>query len=235
MMPDDGPHIGRLHEGSLHAALKQIYARPGDQLETRVGGYVIDIVRPESDPPLLIEIQTRGFANLKRKLAALLADYPLRIVHPIAQEKWIVRLDADGQQVSRRKSPRRAGVEYLFGELVAFPHLIGHTHLTLDVLLTQEEEIWRDDGQGSWRRKGWSISDRRLLGVLDQIPLATHNDFRLLLPPDLPAVFTSADLAAAAKLKRPLAQKMIYCLRTMGVITAAGKQGRATRYTITAG
>ena len=63
--------IGRLRERSLHAALKQRYARPGDQFETRVGGYVIDIVRGDPDVPLLIEVQTGSFAKIKPKLLAL--------------------------------------------------------------------------------------------------------------------------------------------------------------------
>ncbi len=37
--------IGTLRESDLHAALKRHYARPSDQIEVAVDGYVIDIVR----------------------------------------------------------------------------------------------------------------------------------------------------------------------------------------------
>lgn len=47
--------IGLLNENPLHAALKKWYARPGDQLEVSVDGFVIDVVQGN----LLIEIQTQ--------------------------------------------------------------------------------------------------------------------------------------------------------------------------------
>ena len=104
-------HIGILRERSLHASVKQWYALPGDLLEERVGGYVVDIVRDGSiarDRQLLIEIQTRGFAPLKRKLRRLTEEYEVLLVHPIPREKWILRLAADEETViGRRKSPKR--------------------------------------------------------------------------------------------------------------------------------
>ncbi|HJW91753.1 MAG TPA: hypothetical protein VJ436_14030, partial [Anaerolineales bacterium] len=76
-------------------------------------------------------------------------------------------------------------------------------------------------------RKGWSIADRRLLGVLESRQLATPQDFLELLPPSLPQPFTTLELAQ--ELGRPayLARKMVYCLRAMGVVESAGKRGRA--------
>ncbi len=221
--------IGTLGEKSLHAALKQWYARPGDTLETRIDSYVVDIVRDD----LLIEIQTRNFTAMKSKLDALLDKHSVRLVHPIAQERWIVRLDANGKtNLSRRKSPRRGNVYHLFDELVRIPHLITHPNFTLDVLLTQEEEIRLNDGQGSWRRKGWSIYDRRLLAVVEQIPLVNTADFQALLPPDLPQPFTNKTLATALKLRPRLAQRMTYCLRQMNALEIIGKQGNALLYAL---
>jgi hypothetical protein len=222
--------IGQLREKSLHAALKAWYAQPGDLLETRVEGYVIDIVRA-GETPELIEIQTRSFASMKRKLPALLERYPVRLVYPIAREKWIVRVSAEGEVLSRRKSPRRGSIYHLFTELVSFPQLATHPHLTLELLLMREEEIWRDDGEGSWRRKHWSIVDHRLIETLERVTLATVADFRALLP-ELPTVFTTADLAAATGQNRRLAGKMAYCLREMGVLAIEGKQGKAIVYRI---
>ena len=40
------PKIGTLRESSLHASLKELYARPGDELEAVREGYVVDLVRP---------------------------------------------------------------------------------------------------------------------------------------------------------------------------------------------
>lgn len=224
------PSIGELREKSLHAALKDLYAEPGDRMETRVGGYVIDILR-EGEPPLLIEIQTRSFASMKRKLIALLDQYPIRLVHPIPAEKWIVRVSAEGEILSRRRSPQKGlASARLFRELVSFPALAAHPNLTIDLLLTREDELWLDDGAGSWRRKHWSLADRRLIDIVERVTLASPDDFAALLPPGVPNPLTTADLAAGLKITKGLAGKMAYCLREMGVLSVEGKRGRAILY-----
>jgi hypothetical protein len=223
------PHIGTLAERSLHAALKDWCAQPGDRREVKVDGYVIDLVRGA----LLIEIQTRGFASIRRKLSRLTQDHPLRLVFPIAAERWIVKLAADGQTlVERRKSPRRGRVEHVFAELVSIPDLITRATFSLEVLLTREEEIRRDDGLGSWRRKRWSVIDRRLIEVADRVTFSTPDDFRALLPPDLPDPFTNRVLARAMGQPAYLAAKMTYCLSRMGAIRHVGKQGKAYLYSL---
>lgn len=218
--------IGELRETSLHAALKALIARPGDLIETRVEGYIVDIVRGSQ----LIEIQTGRFSGLKPKLAALLPRYQVRLVYPIAQSRWVVRAAADGAALRRRKSPVHGAVEHVFRELVSIPALALHPCFSLEVLLIEEEQIWRDDGRGSWRRQRWSIADRRLLRVIDQLPLETAADYQALLPPALPALFTTAELAEALGQPRRLAGQMVYCLREMGLLTAHGKRGRAVLY-----
>jgi hypothetical protein len=217
-----------LNEKPLHAALKAWYARPGDELEVSVGGFVVDIVRGD----LLIEIQTGNFSSIKRKMRALVQDHPVRLVYPIAREKWIVRLakDGSGGVLGRRKSPKRGAVEHLFGELVRLPRLLAHPNLALEVLFTQEEEIRRYDGKRAWRRRGWVIEERRLLDVVDCRLFETPADLASLIPSDLAEPWTTADLAAAIGQPSWLARKMAYCLRKMGAVEAMGKQGNAILY-----
>jgi hypothetical protein len=222
--------IGTLAEKSLHAALKARYAQPGDSLECDLGGYVIDIVRGLPDSCTCIEIQTGSFSSMKPKLAALLPRYPIRVVYPIPLERHIVRIDADGVIVSRRKSPRRGTVYHLFPELVSFPALVNHPNLSLEILLVRDEEIWVDDGRGSWRRKRWSIRDRRLIDVMETILLATPADFAALLPADLALTFDTGELARVLRQPRPLARKMAYCLRAMGVLEVVEMRGKAYVY-----
>jgi hypothetical protein len=228
---EETPGIGTLAEQSLHAALKDWYTQPGDRLEVRVSGYVIDIVRGD----LLIEIQTGNFSALKRKLGKLVEGHPVRLVHPIPRERWIVRLSADGRSaVSRRKSPKRGRVEDLFVELVRLPILVAHPNFSVEVLLIQEEVILYNDGKGSWRRKGWSIHDRRLLDVVDRAVFESPPDFVPLLPSTLPDPFTTRDLAGALGARRSLAQKMAYCLRKMDVIRVVDRRGNALVYSLAA-
>lgn len=217
------PHIGTLAEGSLHAALKERLARPGDRFEVPVDGFVIDIVRDD----YLIEIQTTSLYQMKRKLRRLLREHPVHIYHPIPQEKWIVREKEDGEVVARRKSPKKGRVEDVFKELVRFGTLLREPNLTLTVLLTQEEEIWRDDGQGSWRRKYWSVVDRVLLDVVETVTLAGSDDLVARLPANLPDPFTNKELAKALKIRTRLAQQITYTLRQMDALSLCGKRGRA--------
>lgn len=218
--------IGELQEKSLHAALKAFYTRPGDVVEARVNGYFIDIQRETT----LVEIQTRGFSAIRRKLEALLPTHAILLVHPIAHERWIVRISEDGELISRRKSPRKGTIDLLFRELVSCPALIAHPNLCLEIVFTREEEIWRDDGRGSWRRKRWSIADRRLLEVVEQRTFQTPDDFGALLPDGLPIPFTTSDLAAARHCTLAQAQKMAFCLRQMGILAIVGKRGKALLY-----
>jgi hypothetical protein len=219
-----------MQESSLHAALKNHYARSGGLQEVPVDGYLVDVVRQG----LLIEIQTGNFTAIKDKLQVLLENHHLLLVYPVAQEKWIVRLPAEGDTpIGRRRSPKRGQVSEIFRELVRIPSLMTHPNLSLEVLLVREEEIRRDDGQGSWRRRGWSIIDHRLLDVLHSHLFQTPQDLLALIPDTLKEPFTSKDLAAAMGVRRYIAQKAAYCLRNMQVITIAGKRGRAYLYTYT--
>jgi hypothetical protein len=220
--------IGTLSETSLHAALKRWYGADGDQYEVHVDGYIIDIVRDD----LLIEIQTRHLYALKRKLKKLLPHHPVHLVHPIPQEKWIVRQTATGDPIGRRRSPKHGRVIDVFNELVRIPHLLPHSHLTIQVLLTQQEEILRDDGQGSWRRRHWSVHDHRLLDVVEQFDFRSVRDYCTLLPASLPQPFTNRELAAALQCRPGLAQKMTYTLRHIGGISLVGKQGNSLLYKV---
>jgi hypothetical protein len=222
--------IGTLNEKPLHAALKQWYARPNDLFEVSVDGFIVDIVRGD----LLVEIQTRSFAAIKRKLTELTVRHPVRLVYPIAREKWIVKVAQDGHtRLGRRKSPKRGAFEQVFDELVSFPGLLSSSNFSLDALLIQEEEIRRYDDTRGWRRKGWVTHERRLLGVVDQRLFETPADMAVLIPHALAEPFTTAELAAAIGKPRRLAQKMAYCLREMGATEPVGKRANAILYTRT--
>jgi hypothetical protein len=221
-----------INEKHLHAQLKAWYARPDDRVEVPVDGYVIDIVRSD----LLIEIQTTSFASIKGKLDQLSAHHPVRLVYPIARERWIVKQHKDGTKTQkRRKSPKRGSWEEVFVELVSFPHLLARPSFSLELLLIQEEQIRRFDGRRAWRRRGWTIHERRLLKVVDHKLFRTPQDVGALLPANLENPFTTAELARALRKPRWLAQKMAYCLREMGTITPVGKRRNAILYTSSSG
>jgi hypothetical protein len=220
--------IGLLNEKPLHASLKQWYAQPEDRFEVAVDGFVIDIVRDD----LLLEIQTGNLASIKAKLKDLARSHQIRLIYPIAQEKWIVKLAKDDSSgITRRKSPKRGRVEDLFWEMVSCPQLLANPNFSLEVLMIREEEVRRYEGKRKWRRRGWVIEERRLLGVVEQRLYEEPADWRAFLPNDL-GMFTARDLAEAIGIRRQLAQKMVYCLRKVTLIKLIGKQGRANLYRV---
>ena len=223
------PWIGTLRERPLHAALKRWYAKPGDRIEVAVDGYVIDLVRDD----LLIEVQTRGLSGARHKVAALLErGYRLRLVLPVAADLWIIKVDDDGAQLSRRRSPRHGAPCDVFAELVSIAPLLGHPGLEIDVVLVDVDEVRRHSPDGPWRRRGWTVLERRLVEVAGTLPIRGRNDLAALLPPGLPDPFTSADLALALRCPRRLAQQSAYCLRAAEVIVAVGKQQHSLAYLI---
>lgn len=207
------------NEKSLHSAIKQWYAMPGDRLEVKVDKYIIDLVREDS----LIEIQTRNFSAIGNKLRALTKYNKVMLVHPIATEKYIVTMESMDKVITRRKSPKKGKLVDLFDELIRIPDLIDEENFILEILMTKEEEIRCKDGKGSWRRKGISIVDRKLIEVVEKVTFKESKDFLIFLPDDLQGSFTNKDLAKALKITVFKARKITYCLRKMKIIKEVGK------------
>jgi len=224
------PDIGVMREGPLHAAVKDLLAEPGDRLEVPVGRFVIDLVRADGE---LVEVQTGGFGALGNKLDALLDDHRVRIVHPVAAERRIVRVDEHGEVLATRRSPKRATAVEVFDKLVAFPSLLSHPHLTIEVLLLREDHIRRPQPVTT-RRRTRDPGERRLVEVIDRITLRTAADVLAALPALPPEPFSTRELAACLSCGTVLAQRTLYCLRAIGVVEPAGKRGHAPLHALTA-
>lgn len=218
------PIIGTLREGSLHTSLKELYMNGEARTEVLVDGYVVDVVKEG----LLIEIQTSNFAQIKEKLLTLLRKYPVRLVHPLAQKKWIVKQSTESATpLDRRLSPKRCVFIDIFDELVRIPSFIQHHNFSLEVILIEEEEIRCQDGKGSWRRRGWSIVDRRLLEIIDRRLYENPSDFLHFIPDSLERPFTNSKLVQSLQISKRLGQRLTYCLRKMNVLKTVGKEGNA--------
>lgn len=218
--------IGTMRERSLHAEIKRRLYQPGDEFESNVDGYVVDIKREG----LILEIQTANFSAMRTKLADLTESHSVRLVHPIAARKWIKTLSRDGEVLARRKSPRHGIVEHVFLELVSIPHIVTSPRFSLEILLIEEEQILCEDSHGSRRRKRRSVLDRRLLEIIESITFRSADDFRTFLPASLKQPFTTRELAKAIHQPVYLAQKMAYCLKKMNVIEPVAKTGNSICY-----
>jgi hypothetical protein len=223
--------IGVLREGPLHASVKDWCARPGDRAEVPIGRFVIDLVRADGE---LVEVQTGGFGPLGPKLDALLDEHRMRIVHPVPAARRIVRVDEAGEVVGIGRSPKLPGAIAVFDKLVAFPSLLAHPHLTVEVLLCREDHL-RGPAPVRVRRRTRDPGVRRLVEVLDRVELRSGADALALLPPGVrDAPFTTRELARALGCGLVLAQRVAYCLRALEVIAVAGAVGRAPLYEVLA-
>jgi hypothetical protein len=209
-------------ESSLHSAIKNWYFLEGDKLEAKVDDFIVDIVRGD----LLIEIQIANFSTIKPKLLRLLNDHKVRLVYPIPKEKWIVhKSKVTGETSGRRRSPKKGRLSDLFSELIRISSLFSKGNLSVEVLMIEAEEVWCNDGRGSWRRKGASIEDRKLIRVLERRIFEHKADFLELLPEDLPHLFSNRNLAESLGIPVSQSRKMTYSLRKIGTITHVGKNG----------
>jgi hypothetical protein len=220
--------IGTLNEGALHAGLKRWLARPGDLFEQPVDGYVVDMVRGD----LLIEIQTGGFAPLRRKIPDLLERHRVRLVVPIARMRTIQRVSSDGTALSRRRSPLVGRVEDIFERLVSIPSLIAHERFELELLEIAELELRavRTTRRTRRWRKDYVVDGRELVDVLERNLIRDAVDLAALLPAALSETFTTVDVARLASLPRATAQQMVYCLHAAGALERVGKRSNAHVY-----
>lgn len=219
-------------ETSLHRQLKALYENSTSETEAWVGAFRIDVIDHQQNR--LIEIQSAALAALRDKTRQLLADgHHVWIVKPLAARKSLVTLEPlDGGTISRRWSPVRETVFHLFLELVHFVTVFPHASLTLEVLLTIQEEERIPRSAKRFKGKNYRVSDRKLTSVEERHIFRNIDDLRKLLPEGLPVEFTTEDFAKCAGIPRWLAQKVAYCLRKTDAIQAAGKRGHAMLYTV---
>ena len=219
--------IGTKKESSLHRSLKFRYSGSGGTTETLAGSYVCDACTKEGE---LIEVQTGSFGPLKEKVKKLTLTGKVRIIHPIILQKYIELYDINSRLLRRRKSPCKGKAWDLFNALLYAPQLPLLKNLSIELALVEAIEKRIDDGKGSWRRKGVSISDRLLAAWSHSVILKSPRDYYQFIPFKKKEPFTGRNLAEKAGINITLAQKTLYVLTKMGLAERTGKQGRAFVY-----
>jgi hypothetical protein len=218
-------------ETSLHRQLKQLYSADPSCQEVTLDGYRIDAVADDR----LIEIQYGSLGAIRDKIRALLEAHDVLVVKPLVARKYLVKRNRKGGRVaSARYSPKRETFLHLFDDLVHFIGVFPHARLTLEVLLTEQEEQRLPARKRRRFSKGYRVEDRSLRAVGDRLLIHDCADLIRLLPGGLPDPFTTQDIATHADIPRWLAQKMAYCLRKCGAAEPVGKQKNAVLYHVPA-
>lgn len=217
--------INTWNESSLHEQLKNIFCNENGRTEVEVQGSICDIVFNDNS---IIEIQTKKISALQKKLEKLLVRHRVKVIFPISIETMLYTYDVHNNLKFKRKSPKKGSMYDIFQELFGIWHLIENENLSITILFIKTSEIRTDDGNGSWRRKGISISNRMLDSIESSIELCGIASYAHFIPESVPTIFTTQDLKNIGIKKQ--ANAMVWVLNKLNVIELIDSTQKPYRY-----
>ena len=217
--------VGTLGEKTLHAVLKRMIEPDMARHEVKLGRYTADVLNERG----VFEVQTRNLHKLKPKLTALLPYYPVTVVVPIVETKWLLTMDPEtGELKERRKSPKRGKAADLLPDLAYLKPLLRDPNLSF-LLVRLEGEALRMPTPG--RRHPVTPLEFAPTRFLGTVELKTTEDYAALLPTDLPETFTARELVKALGLPVGKGSAAANVLCHMGAILLTGRRKNAYLYT----
>jgi len=219
--------IGTLSEKTVHAILKTYYEPDEERQEIPIVNYVADIFSQGE----IIEIQTRQFDKLRGKLAAFLPLYPVTIVYPIPREKWIIWIDEESGELSRkRKSPTKGNPYLVFPELYKIKSFLKDPNLRLRLAMLDIEEYRLLNGWSRDKKRGSCRYDRIPTEYVQEVEIECAADYMQFVPYEPGNAFTSKDFARETHISVSLAQTTLNILYHMGTVDRVGKKDRMYLY-----
>ena len=219
--------IGTLSEKTVHAVLKNYYAPDTDMHEIPIENFVADIFTGTE----IIEIQTRSFQVMRRKLDAFLKIYPVTIVYPIPHIKWLSWIDEKtGETSPKRKSPKTGNPYMAFIELYKIRPYLSNPNLHLKLALLDMEEYRLLNGWSRDKKKGSERYDRIPVKFAEEVCIDRREDYMQFVPIDLEDEFIVKDFAKAAMVHEDTARLSLNILNYLGVVRRVGKKGNAYVY-----
>lgn len=219
--------IGTLSEKTLHIILKNYYQPDEDKQEIPIEGYVADIFTGTE----VIEIQTGQFNRMREKLKAFLPLYPVTIVYPISNERFLRWIDVETGEISKgRKSPKKENPYIIFPELYKIKAFLKNPNLRIKIAVLDMEEYKLLNGWGEQKKNNASKFDRIPLRLVREYDVERVEDYLQFLPIDLPEQFTVKELAKKVKCTEKQASVTMNILHEMEVVMRVGKKGNAYVY-----
>ena len=115
-------------------------------------------------------------------------------------------------------------------ELYHIRTLLGVENLTVELLLFDLDEYRLLDGYGKSKKKGSTLGEKIPRGEPELIRLQSVEDYRALLPADLPTEFTAPQFGKLTGLRGRSVYSAIHVLEELGILLPTEKQGRAMVY-----
>lgn len=236
--------INTYNESSLHNTLKNMYAiQTEGNTEIAMEGHIYDVVGKSGE---IIEIQTKNLSRLFPKIGdSLEKGLKVKLVHPIIRTKYIQYDDENGNEISKRKSPRQGSIYDLFSELTAIYPILLHENFTLEILeITMiEKRMKLNTPQKQNKRQRFQRDYLKTNKYLDEIlqvtDFKTKEDYLSLFPATLPKEFCAKDLSEEFKKYNQFpktaykqANLILWVYSRMDLIEYIGKKGRSKFYRI---
>ncbi len=220
--------IGTLGEKTLHFVIKNYYEDDETKQEIKINQYYADIFNGQE----IIEIQTRQFNRLREKLKTFLPLYPVYIIYPIINDKYVYWISPlTGEVTGGRKSPKKLILTEVFYELYKIKQDLNNPNLHLKLLVMDIEEYKYLDGWDKNKKRGATRFERIPLKIIDEICIDNIEDYKKLMP-TLPMIFTSNDYAKAANVNIRYARIAINVLTYLGILEIVGKEKKKYIYKI---
>ena len=221
--------IGTIGEKTLHAVLKEYFEPHKENQEVRVGGYVADIVGENG----VIEIQTRQFNKLLKKLECFLEYCDVTVVYPIPQVKYLSWIDMDtGEVTAKRKSPKKGSIYDAAPELYRIKYTLDNPRMNLCLCMLEVEETRYLNGWSRDKKRGSSRCDRVPTGLNGEIYLHCPDDYRIFIPEGLEGEFTSAVFSKTAHISLKTAQTILNILCYLEIVEKVGRESRSNVYKV---
>jgi hypothetical protein len=219
--------IGTLSEKTIHAVIKNYLAPDTSSHEIKIGNFYADILNDQG----IIEIQTRNFDKLRRKLEVFLELKPVTIVYPIPYIKMLRWVNEETGEISPpRKSPKKGSPYIIFPELYKIKNYLLHPNLKLHIILMDLEEYRLLNGWSKDKKKGSTRSDGIPSKLVEEIYIKDITEYEKLIPPGLNENFTTMDFRKVTGLSQKYAFSALNILNYVGAIKKVGKKKQAYLY-----
>ncbi len=219
--------IGTLGEKTLHAVLKHYFEPNELNHEIKLGTHYADILNCDG----ITEIQTRQWNKLRGKLKAFLPENIVTLVYPVAFTKWLLWLDQETGEVSKRRlSPKKGSAYEIFPELYKIKSFLKDDNLRLCIVYVDIEEYRLLNGWSTDRKRGSWRHDRIPKALQKTVYINNFRDYVYLIPENLPQHFTSKEFSKTSGLSISSAQTALNILYHVGAVERIGKTGNTFIY-----
>ena len=219
--------IGEYKEKAIHFILKNYFEADKEKTEVKILGLIADIYNEFG----IIEIQTRNFERLRKKLDVFLEDNQVTIVYPLVKSKKITWLNSENQADYNRKSPIHMNIFNVFKELYKIKQYLKNKNLHFCFVFVDVIEFKNLDGYGKDKKKKASSFNKLPIDINEIINIDNFEEFREIFNGD-EGEFTSKDLAKMKKIKLKDAQIALTVLNYLEIVERIGKEGKSYLYKV---